>query len=223
MCGRFALYSSVDEIRQAFSVQQVEMDLKSSYNVAPTQQVAVVVNKDGVNHLQPMVWGLIPVWAKDASIGSKMINARAETLAQKPSFKRPLATQRCLVVANGFFEWQKTGPSRIPMFVRLRSGGPLGLAGLYDVWTSPSGEKITSCTIITTDANELVQSIHNRMPVILPQPEYQMWLDPRPKPPSELLPLLRPYMAQDLEAYPVSRLVNSPANNVPECVESLAE
>jgi putative SOS response-associated peptidase YedK len=222
MCGRFALYSSLDEIKEVFAVQQVEMDLSPSYNIAPTQPVAVVVHKDGVNRLQAMVWGLIPAWAKDASIGSRMINARSETLGQKPSFRRPLGNQRCLIVADGFFEWQKTEQGRIPMFIRLKSQRPLGFAGLYDVWTSPSGEKITSCTIITTDANELVRPIHERMPVILPRPDYEVWLDPAPKPASQLLPLLRPYLAQDLEAYPVSRLVNSPANNVPQCVQPAA-
>jgi len=222
MCGRFALYSSLDEIKEVFSVQQVEMDLGPSYNVAPTQKVAVVVHKDGVVHLRPMVWGLIPAWAKDASIGSRMINARSETLGQKPSFRRPLSSQRCLIVADGFFEWQKSEQGRIPMFIRLKSRRPLGFAGLYDVWTSPSGEKITSCTIITTDANELVRPIHDRMPVILPRPDYATWLDPAPQSAARLLPLLRPYLAQEMEAYPVSRLVNSPANNGPQIVEPVA-
>ena len=158
MCGRFALYRSLEEIKEAFSIQQVNLELEPSYNVAPTQDVAVVVQREEGNTLEKMRWGLIPFWAKDPSIGSRMINARSETVHEKNSFKRPLKSQRCLIIADGFFEWQKTWQSKVPMFIQLKSKRPFGFAGLYDVWKSPEGEAITSCTIITTDANDFIPS-----------------------------------------------------------------
>jgi putative SOS response-associated peptidase YedK len=218
MCGRFVLFSSPEEIREAFAIQQVRYPVEPSYNVAPTQSVAVVVQREGVNTLEKMRWGLIPAWAKDPAIGSRMINARAETVGEKPSFKRPLRDRRCLVVANGFYEWQKTGQAKIPMFIRLKSGQPFGFAGLYDVWTSPEGEAVASCTIITTSANDLMQPIHDRMPVILPKSQESSWLNPAIQHAADVLPLLVPYSAADMEAYPVSRMVNSPENNSPDLV-----
>jgi putative SOS response-associated peptidase YedK len=221
MCGRFVLFSSLEEIREAFAVQQVRYQLEPSYNVAPTQSVAVVVQREGVNTLERMRWGLIPAWAKDPAIGSRMINARAETVGEKPSFKRPLKDRRCLVVANGFYEWQKTGQAKIPMFIRLKSGQPFGFAGLYDVWTSPEGEAVASCTIITTSANDLMQPIHDRMPVILPRSQESTWLNPAIQSAADVLPLLVPYSAAEMEAYAVSRLVNSPENNSPDLIRAV--
>jgi putative SOS response-associated peptidase YedK len=223
MCGRFVLFSSPEELREAFAVQQVRFQVEPSYNVAPTQNVAVVVQREGVNTLEKMRWGLIPAWAKDPAIGSRMINARAETVAEKPSFKRPLKDRRCLVVADGFYEWQKTGQAKIPMFIRLKSGQPFGFAGLYDVWTSPEGEAVASCTIITTSANDLMQPIHDRMPVILPRSQQSTWLNPAIQTAADVLPLLVPYAAADMEAYPVSRLVNSPENNSPDCIRPVGK
>jgi len=223
MCGRFVLFSSLEEIREAFAVQQVRYQVEPSYNVAPTQTVAVVVQREGVNTLEKMRWGLIPAWAKDPAIGSRMINARAETVGEKPSFKRPLKDRRCLVVANGFYEWQKTGQAKIPMFIRLKSGQPFGFAGLYDVWTSPEGEAVASCTIITTSANDLMQPIHDRMPVILPKSQETTWLNPAIQTAADLLPLLVPYSAADMEAYPVSRMVNSPENNSPDLIRPVGK
>jgi putative SOS response-associated peptidase YedK len=223
MCGRFVLFSSLEEIREAFAVQQVRYQLEPSYNVAPTQSVAVVVQREGVNTLERMRWGLIPAWAKDPAIGSRMINARAETVGEKPSFKRPLKDRRCLVVANGFYEWQKTGQAKIPMFIRLKSGQPFGFAGLYDVWTSPEGEAVASCTIITTSANDLMQPIHDRMPVILPRSQESTWLNPAIQSAADVLPLLVPYSAAEMEAYAVSRLVNSPENNSPDLVRPVGK
>lgn len=222
MCGRFALYSSLDEIREAFSIRQVDFQPEVSYNIAPSQPVAVVVRHNGDNHLQKMIWGLIPAWARDPGIGARMINARAETLHQKPSFRRPLLSQRCLIVADGFFEWQKSEASRRPMFVHMKSRRPFGMAGLYDVWQPPEGERIVSCTIITTEANDLVRTIHDRMPAIIPSAYHAQWLDPSPQPVPRLLELLKPYPAGEMAAYAVSRLVNSPHNNVPDCVRPVA-
>jgi putative SOS response-associated peptidase YedK len=219
MCGRFVFFSNLESVKEAFDIQQINFEPAPSYNVAPTQDVAVVVQRDGKNALEKMRWGLIPSWAKDVKIGSRMINARSETVHEKPSFKRPFKGQRCLVVADGFFEWQKTDQGKIPMFVHLKSQRPFGFAGLYDVWTSPDGEPIASCTIITTDANELLKPIHNRMPVILGASQERTWLNPDVQQTVELLALLEPYPSDEMEAYEVSRMVNSPANNSPVCIE----
>ncbi len=218
MCGRFVLYSSLDDIVRAFDVQQTQLQLRASYNIAPTQSVTVVSRRDGVNTLDEMVWGLIPVWAKERSIGSRMINARAETLAEKLSFKRPLVSQRCLVPADGFYEWHKTEQGKIPMLIHLNTRRPFGFAGLYDTWTSPEGERVRSCTIITVSANDLVRTIHDRMPAILPKELEGAWLDPSSRTAGELLALLQPYPAHEMEAYAVSRMVNSVDNNTPECI-----
>jgi putative SOS response-associated peptidase YedK len=223
MCGRFVLFSSLDEIVAAFDVASAPPRVRTSYNIAPTQPVAVVLVRDGVRSLDEMVWGLIPAWAKDRGIGSRMINARAETLHQKPSFRRPLATQRCLVVADGFYEWRQVGNAKKPMYVHLVSRRPFGFAGLYDVWTSPEGETVHSCTIITTVPNELLQPIHDRMPVILPRAAEDEWLSDDVRSPNDLLRLLRPYPADEMVAYPVSRLVNLPQNDGPECIRPFEE
>lgn len=223
MCGRFVLFSSLDEIVRAFDIAAPPAQVRTGYNIAPTQRVAVVRSQDGANLLEDMVWGLIPAWAKDRSIGARMINARAETLHEKPSFKRPLASQRCLVVADGFYEWRKVDGAKVPMFIRLTSRRPFGFAGLYDTWTSPSGEAVRSCTIITTAANDLVRPIHDRMPVILPRAVEADWLATEARPVGDLLQLLKPYPDQEMEAYPVARLVNSSQNDGPECIRPLED
>jgi len=223
MCGRFVLYRGLEEIQEAFDVQQVRWEPEPSYNIAPTQDVAVVVQRETGNSLEKMRWGLIPFWAKDPKIGSRMINARSETLGEKPSFKRPFKSQRCLVIADGFFEWAKTDRGKIPMFIRPKSERPLGLAGLYDVWTSPGGEPIASCTIVTTRANDFMQPIHDRMPLILSQVQEATWLDAATPNIAEWLSALAPYPSQEMEAYEVSRRVNSPQNNSIECIQPVAD
>lgn len=219
MCGRFALYSNVSEIREAFKIQQVRWEPEASYNVAPSQEVAVVVNRESGRSLEKMMWGLIPFWAKDDKIGSKMINARSETLSQKPSFKRPFKSQRCLVVANGFYEWTKTERGKVPMFIQLEPQRLLGLAGLFDVWKSPQGQDVFSCTIVTTEANDFMQPIHGRMPLILAKSQEAEWLDPATPDIDGWLRAIGPYPNQEMEAYEVSRLVNSPQNNSMECIQ----
>lgn len=223
MCGRFALFSHLSQIQEAFDVQEIHYELEPSYNISPTQDVAVVVRREGVNSLETMRWGLIPFWAKDLKIGSKMINARVETLSEKPSFKRPLKSQRCLIVADGFYEWSKTDQGKVPMFIQAKSQRPLGLAGLYDIWQSPQGQPITSCTIVTTRANDFMQPIHGRMPLILPQPEEAAWLDPATPNIAKWLAALAPYPGEEMQAYEVSRLVNSPQNNSIECIQPIAQ
>lgn len=221
MCGRFIIKSDLEQIQLAFSIDQVEAQVQPSYNIAPTQSIVTVAQRDGQNVLENMRWGLIPVWAKDMSIGSKMINARAESVAEKASFKRPLKSRRCLIVADGFYEWQKEGAKKIPIFIHLKSQKPFAFAGLYDVWKSPDGDWITSCAIITTRPNELMEPIHNRMPVILPKTAYKPWLDSSNQDLDELVALLQPYPADKMLAYPVSPLVNSPRNNSPECIQAI--
>jgi putative SOS response-associated peptidase YedK len=190
------------------------------YNIAPTQPVAVIPN-DGQNRLDFYVWGLIPFWAKDPAIGSRMINARSETLAEKPSFKSALRRRRCLIPADGFYEWQAnpSGKGKTPMYIRLQDGKPFAFAGLWERWNSPDGSTILSTTIITTRPNALMEPIHNRMPVILPSSAYAAWLTPEETDAAALLPLLEPYPAQAMAAYAVSTLVNSPAHDAPDLIQ----
>lgn len=218
MCGRFVQYSLFPEIARNFGIRKVETEPRPSYNIAPAQDVAAVVN-DGVNRLISCRWGLIPPWAKDPAIGNRMINARAETVADKPSFKKPFRNSRCLVVADGFFEWRKAGGRKVPVYVHLKSGKPFGLAGLLSKWKPHDGETIRTCTIITTEPNSLLKPIHNRMPVIVHEDAISLWLDPEVNDPGLLLPLLVPYESDLMEAYDVSTKVNSPAYDSAENIE----
>jgi putative SOS response-associated peptidase YedK len=220
MCGRFTLTLDSEQIQKAFPWVGIPDNIKPRYNIAPSQPVAVIPN-NGTNHLDYYNWGLIPSWAKDPTIGNRLINARAETLAQKPSFRSAYLRRRCLILADGFFEWQSQ-PGRkikIPMFIRLQSRKPFTFAGLWEIWHSSDGSKVQTCAIITTQPNELLQPIHNRMPVILPEGTFQQWLNPGETPPNVLDHLLRPYPADELEAVPVSPKVNSPQYDGPECIQ----
>jgi putative SOS response-associated peptidase YedK len=214
MCGRFTLAIPQEQLQLAFPWLSFPSDLSPRYNIAPTQPIAVVPGSE-----KPTVrlfrWGLIPFWAKDPKIGSRMINARSETLSEKSSFRDAYRRRRCLVLADGFFEWQKTPGQRAktPFFIRLKSGEPFAFAGLWDRWHSPGGSEILSCAIITTRPNELLAPIHNRMPVILPSDSYRDWLDPAAQSPVQL----QPYPAAEMTAYPVATLVNNPANDLPAC------
>jgi putative SOS response-associated peptidase YedK len=224
MCGRFTLTLTGEQLALAFPWLNVATDLTPRYNIAPSQMVAAVPNKD-VRQLEQFRWGLIPFWAKDPRIGNRMINARAETLAEKPSFRAPYRRRRCLVLADGFYEWQSRPGQRrkTPFHIRLASQEPFGFAGLWDTWRSPDGSRIESCTIVTTRPNELLKPIHNRMPVILQPDDYARWLDPAELPPSTLQPLLEPYPSADMIAFPVSTVVNDPRNDIEECTIPLGE
>jgi putative SOS response-associated peptidase YedK len=219
MCGRFTMTVDPAQLRDAFPWLDIREDWQPRYNIAPTQPVAVVANR-GDHRLDFFRWGLIPSWAKDPSIGNRMINARAETLAERAFFRNAYRRRRCLVLADGFYEWQAVASSKRkqPMYFRLKTGEPFGFAGLWESWNSPDGSQVLSCTIITTEPNELVREIHNRMPVILDRDSYLSWLDPSEKHPQDLQGLLRPYPSADLMAYPVSTQVNSPDNDSPACV-----
>ncbi len=219
MCGRFTLKTNIETIANLFDVAPSLKEVSPRYNIAPSQEVVSILC-NGNAHLDRLRWGLIPSWAKDETIGNKMINARAETLAEKPSFKRLLRSRRCLIVADGFYEWRQESGSRTktPMYITLKDGMPFAFAGLWDLWTSPDGEQIRSCTIITTQPNELVASIHNRMPVILLPEAREQWLDTTLHDEHALSSLLMPYPAQAMAARPVSRLVNDPRREGAELI-----
>jgi putative SOS response-associated peptidase YedK len=220
MCGRYTLKTSVDTLVEQFGIDEYPSSITASYNIAPTQEVAAVIAEDEKRKLQMLRWGLIPSWADDPSIGNRMINARAETVAQKPSFRNAFKEHRCLVLADGFYEWQRIQGGKQPYYIHMKDGSPFAFAGLWETWRN--GQEIRSCTIITTEANELVGGIHNRMPVILPPEDYELWLDPDFEEKEALTSFLRPYPSDVIEAYPVSRRVNSPSNNAPDCIEPAA-
>lgn len=201
-------------------IEDIFFDLKPNYNIAPSQDIVIVINDQGKNRLILSRWGFIPSWAKDETIGYKMINARSETITEKRTFKTAFQKSRCLIVADGFYEWRREGKTKTPVFIRLKSGRPFAFAGLYNKWTSPEGKEITSSTIITTRANEMLEPIHDRMPVITPENRQDLWLDPDVNDKSDLLSLLKPYPSEEMEYYEVSPRVNSPRNNTPECIKA---
>jgi putative SOS response-associated peptidase YedK len=220
MCGRFTLQQTTDQIAMRFQVQSVQADVSPRYNIAPTQPVAVVT-VNSPRTLRMMEWGLVPSWAKDRSLGSKMINARAETLAEKPSFKQALMRRRCLIPASGFYEWQQAGERKQPIYIHRPDGDLFAFAGLWEENTQVGGEPIRTCTIITLGANALMQDIHQRMPAIL-RPELEAtWLD-HSLSVDVALACLEPYPAEGMEAYAVSCAVNSPTNDTPVCIRPAA-
>jgi putative SOS response-associated peptidase YedK len=223
MCGRYTLTADGGAVTEIFKVSEA-VELSPRYNVAPTQEVAVVgLNHAGGRTLGTMRWGLIPSWAKDPTIGNRMINARAETAAEKPAFRASFKRRRCLVVADGFYEWKKEGAGKQPYYIQLKGHPPFAIAGLWDRWKDKeSGETIRSCTLLTTGPNALMVEIHDRMPVILHPEDYDRWLDPELQDREALETLLGPFEAEAMEAYPVSTLVNNPRNDRPECIEPLS-
>lgn len=220
MCGRYALVVEDGTWQRRFSLDDLLDMPDARYNVAPTQTLPVVV-RHSPNHIAMMRWGLIPSWAKDLSVGNRMINARAETVAEKPAFRRPLRSQRCLVPATGFFEWKRGGTGKQPYFIHLKDESLFAFAGLYDHWHDPNGREVMSYTILTTEPNDLMRDIHNRMPVILDRDDEDLWLDRDISEPERLLPLLHPYPAGEMEAYPVSSSVNSPLHDAPDILHRL--
>lgn len=224
MCGRFSLLSDLHDIIRRFNIAQIgtEADFSPRYNIAPSQKVWTVVNDGKNNRLGQLRWGLIPFWAKEASIGNRLINARAETLAVKPSFKYAFRKRRCLILADSFYEWKQTPSGRKkPMRIRLTTEEPFAFAGLWERWKAPDGEEVTTCTIVTTEANAFLKPIHHRMPVILHKEEERTWLDRTIEDRRLLEPLFTPYPADALEAYEVSTAVNSARNDDPACIAPL--
>jgi putative SOS response-associated peptidase YedK len=223
MCGRFNQTASPEAIAQQFEVAALPL-FKPRYNIAPSQHIATIrIEPDtSTRKLAMLRWGLIPSWAKDPKIGSQCINAKAETVAVKPSFRSAFKKRRCLVVATGFYEWQVQGRTKQPMWIGLRSKQPFAFAGLWEYWKPAEEEPLETCTIITTEPNDLMAPIHNRMPVILAPASYDQWLDPLFQQVESLTALLRPYPSKELTAYPVSTLVNNPRHDVPQCLEPVS-
>lgn len=221
MCGRFSLGATI-RVGQVFDLPEWP-DMPTRYNISPSQGVlTVLVNREtAAREVRAMRWGLVPSWAKDPAIGHRTINARAETAATKPTFRKPFRERRCLIVADGFYEWAKAGGWKQPYYIRLGSGAPFAFAGLWDHWHPTDGEPLESCTILTTAANAVVAPIHERMPVIVGGDDYRVWLDPAVRDVERLQPLLRPYPADAMVAYPVSTYVNSPSHEGPACIAPL--
>lgn len=222
MCGRFTLTADQDSFEDRFSLTGFDLGWVPSFNIAPTQEVLTVTNDGSENRPELMRWGLVPSWAKDPKIGNRMINARSETLTEKPSFRTAFKRRRCLIPADGFYEWKREGKAKKPMLITANPGGLFAFAGLWETWKQPDGSWLLTCAIITTSANEFMTSIHGRMPVILPREFEASWLDPEEQDTAMLSELLLPYDSDRMEGYEVSTLVNSPRNNFPEVIEPVA-
>jgi putative SOS response-associated peptidase YedK len=221
MCGRFVLIANPEAIQTTFDLTTMPASMSPRYNIAPTQPVALITNENA-RELTFYKWGLIPSWSKDASAASKMINARSESAADKPSFRSAFKRRRCIIPANGFYEWKKQGSDKVPQFIHFKDQELFGIAGLWEVWHDPDGGEVRTCTILTTEANDFMKSIHNRMPVILHKEDYPLWLSPSEEPAPILQGLMQPYSGDDLTAYPVSKMVNRPGTDVPELIEPAA-
>lgn len=219
MCGRYSLTTPSEALADMFDAGPLD-SFPPRYNIAPTQHVPVVrLDPDSRREWAMLRWGLIPSWAKDPAIGNRMINARAETAAEKPSFRAAMRRRRCLVPTDGFYEWQKSGNQKQPMRIELADGKPFAFAGLWEHWQSPAGDAVETFTILTTEASADLSAIHHRMPVILAPEHYQVWLEVGSGDVEIVLPLLAPYQAERLVARPVSRHVNNPRNDDPRCLE----
>jgi len=220
MCGRFAQYSGLDSLKKSFQLEAVACDVTPSYNIAPLQPVLAVIRHEG-NRLGRLHWGLVPSWAKDKTMAVKLINARAETLVDKPSFRTAFKRHRCLILADGFYEWKADGPHKQPWYFTLSTGGPFAFAGLWDTWKGKEDAAYHSCTIITTAADESIQPVHHRMPVILTPEVHAQWLDPQNQDNARLNVILNEGRVRGLKSYPVSKRVNATRNNDPACIEPL--
>jgi putative SOS response-associated peptidase YedK len=221
MCGRFTLVTRRDDLARELGIprEAIPEDLTPRWNIAPSQLVPIVRQDEEVR-MALFQWGLVPSWAKDPKIGNRMINARAETIAEKPSFKGPFRAKRCLVVADGFFEWTAAGKGpKTPYYIRMKDGRPFTFAGLWSRWKTPDGGELLTCTIITGEPNGLISEIHHRMPIILPPEHRAAWLDPDQRDEEFLLALLRPYDPDEMTMHPVGPWVNSPAHDDPRCIE----
>jgi putative SOS response-associated peptidase YedK len=223
MCGRYTYFPrEFSDLRLTWNVDEVfGLDLKPRYNIAPTQEAPVIVQMDGKRTLELFRWGLIPWWATDPAIGNRMINARAETLAETPAFNNLLGNRHCLVLADGFYEWRKEGKGKVPMRFKLKSGEPFTFAGLWDRWKQPDGNLLRTYTIVTTESNDVLRPIHNRMPVMLSNDDALKWLAVDDEIAHALI-LLKPYPPEKMEGYDVSPIVNNPRDDSPECVQPIS-
>ena len=221
MCGRFTLQIHPELLAEIFGLQELPI-FPARYNIAPTQQIPVIrQDAEGHNRLDFLRWGLIPTWAKDLSVGSHMINARAESITEKPAFRHAIRYRRCIIPASGFFEWRHEDKKAIPLYVRMKDGAPMCFAGIWEQWKSPEEEIVESCAMLTTSSNRLIEPLHDRMPVILHPDNYDLWLNRNMHDPEQLKHLYQPYPADSMEMYPVSPLVNSPHNDLPDLISPL--
>ena len=218
MCGRFTIQMGTADLGALFHAAPRGESLAPSFNVAPGQLVPVVLREEDRLVLTSMRWGLVPSWAKDAAIGNRLINARVETVAEKPTFRKAFRERRCLVVADGFYEWRAEGKRKVPYHITLADRDVLSFAGLWERWVSPEGEDLRTCAIVTVAANDFMRTIHERMPAILPKDKEAQWLDPAQKDAAALLCLLGPYPPSLMRARKVSTLVNRPTENSPQCL-----
>ena len=217
MCGRSSLHDDPTNILERFSLPPVLPGFEPHYNIAPTQlQWSIIRDEDGAPEARQLKWGLVPSWANDPSVGNRMINARAESLTEKPSFRESLQTRRCVILADGYYEWKSVGKTKVPMYFRLADGRALGLAGLWDIWDN-GDTKLETCTVITTNAGSRSSAVHHRMPVLLVDDATTRWMDDSARE-QDLRTLLAPYDRNDLEMYEVAKYVNNAANDSPECI-----
>jgi putative SOS response-associated peptidase YedK len=223
MCGRFVGYRNLDDLKTFFPIDNAACEVTSNFNVAPSQEILTIFKQDGKNWLDKFHWGLVPFWAKDISIGNKMINARAESVAEKPSFRNAFKKRRCLILADGFYEWKGQKGRKQPMFITLPDKNPFAFAGLWETWNKKDDKDsiYRSCTIITTQASDSIRDIHHRMPVILKPQIYEPWLDPDNQDVVELENILKTEIIIELSSYSVSTQVNSTRNNDPSCIEPI--
>lgn len=221
MCGRYVLIADPNLIQQEFNLASLPEIGGQRYNIAPTQTLPVITNEKP-GEISYLRWGLVPSWSKDPSIGAKMNNARSETAAEKPSFRTPFRRRRCLIPASGFYEWQQRENGKAPMFISLKDREVFGMAGLWDIWTSPEGQELRTFSVLTTDGNEFMQPIHDRMPVILRREDYALWLSGDNVPVPKLQALMKGYDSKLMTAYEVSKAVNKAGMDTPECIVPLA-
>jgi len=226
MCGRFVQYSPIETFQQIFNIGTVSLEVIPNYNVTPTQKILTIIKHDNENKLEKLHWGLVPFWAKDVTIGSRMINARAETVSQKPSFRNAFRKRRCLIPVDGFYEWKGEKGNKQPYYVFIPSGEPFAFAGLWETWTDQKSDEesvYNSCTIITTGASESIREIHHRMPAILAPESHEKWLNTDIQDSIELQAIIDDDLIYDMKYYPVSTLVNSVKNNDPNCIKPIDE
>ncbi|MEX3624982.1 SOS response-associated peptidase [Viridibacillus arvi] len=224
MCGRFSLFSSFEDIIQTFDVEKMinEDEYTKTYNIAPTHDIITIINDGRINRMGKLRWGLIPKWASDPKISAKMINARSETIDEKPSFRESFIRRRCIIPMDSFFEWKQDNAIKQPFRIKMKNEQLFAVAGIWDTWYSSTGERINSCTMLTTSPNELMSSLHHRMPVILPKKEYENWLNPLEQDTQVLRSLLVPYPTSGMDAYPVSTAVNSVRNNDQSLIQQIS-
>ena len=220
MCGRFAQRSDPKRLAKEFKVGDVP-PIEARYNIAPTQEILGVLESAEGREMKFFKWGLIPSWAKDTSMGSRLINARSETVAEKPAFRQAFKERRCIIPADGFYEWQRTEGRKQPFFFQMKDERPFGFAGLWERWQGITGQVIESCTILTTEANEVLLPVHDRMPVILRPDDYGLWLDEDVRKREFLKDLLQPYPAEEMVSYPVSTAINSPRSQGKTLIERM--